>query len=322
MTPSHANTTLMFYPHGEARARLIALWYFNSLLIVWTILGHTILGFEQSWAAPVVGVGAAIFLQFLLEWVDAKSRNRPSRLTGGVGALADMLPPPIISGLACSMLLYPNEHLWPIIFAVAVSIGSKVLLRAPVGGGRTQHVFNPSNLGVALTLVLFPWVGFAPPYHFTNNLTGGWLLAVPALVLLSGILVHSFFTWRMPLCMAWIAGFVLQAFIRHWLVGSSVIGALVPMTSAAFIVFTLYMIPDPATTPLDPLRQALFGFSVALVYGGLLVLHVVFGLFFALLTVSIFRGVGLYVLAWSESRSHIPVALLRPAAEASSTRGN
>jgi len=39
-----------------------------------------------------------------------------------------------------------------------------------------------------------------------------------------------------------------------------------PMTSAAFIVFTLYMIPDPATTPLKPARQALFGFSVAMVY--------------------------------------------------------
>ena len=35
--------------------------------------------------------------------------------------------------------------------------------------------------------------------------------------------------------------------------------------SAAFIVFTLYMIPDPATTPLKPSGQALFGFSVALV---------------------------------------------------------
>jgi hypothetical protein len=27
---------------------------------------------------------------------------------------------------------------------------------------------------------------------------------------------------------------------------------LTPMTSAAFILFTLYMIPDPATTPLHP----------------------------------------------------------------------
>ena len=56
-----------------------------------------------------------------------------------------------------------------------------------------------------------------------------------------------------------------------------------PMTSAAFIVFTLYMVPDPATTPLKPWRQAAFGFAVAVVYGIIQMLHLVFGLFFALL---------------------------------------
>jgi enediyne biosynthesis protein E5 len=52
-----------------------------------------------------------------------------------------------------------------------------------------------------------------------------------------------------------------------------------PMTSAAFIIFTLYMIPDPATPPLKPARQTLFGLSVALVYGMIQLLHLVFGLF-------------------------------------------
>ena len=70
-----------------------------------------------------------------------------------------------------------------------------------------------------------------------------------------------------------------------------------PMTSAAFIVFTLYMIPDPATTPLKPSRQALFGFSVALVYALTQVLHIVFGLFFALLTVCAIRGLSMYAFA-------------------------
>ena len=60
------------------------------------------------------------------------------------------------------MLLYANERLWPLIFAVVLSIGSKVILRAPVGNGHTQHIFNPSNLGVATTLILLPEVGFAP----------------------------------------------------------------------------------------------------------------------------------------------------------------
>ena len=47
-------------------------------------------------------------------------------------------------------------------------------------------------------------------------------------------------------------------------------------------------------TPLNPWRQVAFGFAVAIVYGVIQVLHLVFGLFFALLAVSAIRGISLY----------------------------
>ncbi len=165
------------------------------------------------------------------------------------------------------MLLYSNERLWPIAFAAALAIGSKVLFRAPVAPGRTQHIFNPSNLAVACTLVLFPQVGFAPPYHFTENLVGMWDWILPGIVLVTGLIIHSLFTGRMPLVVAWVLGFALQAQIRAYLFDIPPLVPLAPMTSAAFILFTLYMIPDPATTPIQSWRQALFGFAVAMVYG-------------------------------------------------------
>jgi len=56
-------------------------------------------------------------------------------------------------------------------------------------------------------------------------------------------------------------------------------------------------LPDPATTPVKPLRQALFAIAIAAVYGVLLVEHVVYGLFIALAIVSAMRCVGLY--AWA-----------------------
>jgi hypothetical protein len=195
-------------------------------------------------------------------------------------------------------LLYPNERLWPVIFAVALSIGSKVILRAPVGNGHSQHIFNPSNLGVGATLLLFPEVGFAPPYHFTENISGIWDWIVPLIVLTSGIIVHGLFTGRLVLVGTWVAAFVLQGLIRAEIFGVPLFVPLMPMTSAAFIVFTLYMIPDPATTPLKPSRQALFGFSVALVYAITQVLHIVFGLFFALLTVCAIRGLSMHAAAF------------------------
>jgi enediyne biosynthesis protein E5 len=297
------NATLLFYPKGNPKLRLFALWYFTTLMITWNGIGHTILGFEQSWATPLTAIATAIIVSMLLEWIDARARNRELRFAGSAGAFLNFLPACLIPGFACAMLLYPNERLWPVIFAVVLSMGSKVILRAPVGHGHTQHIFNPSNFGVGATLLLFPEVGFAPPYHFTENITGLWDWAVPLIVLATGIIVHGLFTGRLPLVAAWIATFVLQALVRAKIFGVPLFVPLMPMTSAAFIVFTLYMIPDPATTPLKPVRQALFGFSVAVVYAISQVLHLVFGLFFALLAVCAIRGILLYISAGRE-KSH------------------
>lgn len=309
------NTTVLFYPNKNPKLRLFALWYFTALLVVWNVLGHTVLGFEQSWATPVVSVLVAVAVQIILEVVDARSKGRAVRFAGSAGDFMNFLPAAIIPGFACGMLLYPNERLWPVAFAAALSVASKVLIRAPVGGGRSQHIFNPSNLGIAATLVLFPEVGFAPPYHFTENLTGMWHWILPGFILLTGIIIHALFTGRLILVTGWIIGFVIQGMFRSYLVGNPLYIPLMPMTSAAFIVFTLYMVPDPATTPLHPVRQAFFGLGVALVYGCIQMMHFVFGLFFALLTVCAIRGVSLYIWSWIKREPVTRSEMARDAAE-------
>ncbi len=303
MKSAETVTAFYFYPKQSERLRLFALWYFASLLTLGTIVGHTVLGFEQSWAVPLVGVGTACAMQLLLEWLDARAKNRPLRYNGGLFAFINFLLPAYIPGQAIAILLYPNERLMPIVFAAVLMIGSKVMFRAPMGEGRTQHFLNPSNFGIAVTLLLFPWVGLAPPYHFTENIAGAWDWIVPGIVLLSGLIIHAFFTGRLPVLAAWLIGFAAQALLRSWLFGSPALTMLVPMTSVAFILFTMYMIPDPATIPLDPIRQAAFGFAVAAVYGLLQELHIVFGLFLALVIVCALRGAGLYWAAFLRQRS-------------------
>ncbi len=295
MKPQFTNATVQFYPQANPKYRIFALWYFLTLLIIWNVLGHTVLGFEQSWAAPFVGVGTAAAVQFLLEWVDAKSKRREPRYAGGVKNFINLLVPAIIPGFAAAMLLYPNERLWPIAFAAALLVSSKVLFRAPIGDGKTQHFLNPSNFGIAITLLLFPEVGFAPPYHFTTNLGGAWHWLLPVLLLLTGVVINACFIGRFPMIAAWLVGFVLQGEFRAWLYDLPPLVPLMPMTSAAFILFTLYMIPDPATTPLKPWRQVAFGFACALVYGAMQMTHLVFGLFFSLVIVCALRGLALHV---------------------------
>lgn len=300
-TTAEPITTLQFYPKRSALRRYFALWYFTTLLSVWNLFGHTSLGFEQSHLQPIVGLAAAISLQILLEWIDAYTNNRKPRFTGSWGNFINFLPPAIIPGLALTMLLYPNERLMPVLFGVGVAICSKVIFRAPVGDGKTQHIFNPSNLGIVATLLLFPSIGVAPPYHFTENLTGMWHWVLPGIVLTTGLIVHGFFTGRLTLVATWLIAFIIQGQVRSWYFGTSWIVPLTPMTSAAFMVFTLYMIPDPATTPVKPLRQVLFGISIAAVYGMLLVNHIVYGLFIALVIVCGLRGIALHIWAALQS---------------------
>lgn len=305
MAPKAADAiaTLQFYPRRSAFRRYFALWYFTTLLMVWNLLGHTILGFEQSHLQPLVGLTTALVLQFLLEWLDARSTGRTPRYSGSWANFVNFLPPAIIPGLALPMLLYPNERLMPMVFGVAVAICSKAMFRAPVADGKTQHIFNPSNLGIVTSLLLFPSIGVAPPYHFTENLTGMWHWALPVIVLATGLFVHGLFTGRLVMVTTWLLAFIVQGQLRSWYAGTSWIVPLTPMTSAAFMVFTLYMIPDPATTPVKPRQQALFSIAVAAVYGLLLMNHVVYGLFIALAIVCGLRGLGLYAwAAWQSIR--------------------
>jgi hypothetical protein len=309
MAAEQVLATVNFYPNRNPRLRFFALWYFTILLILWTIAGHLILGFEQSYAHPLVGVAAACAAQFLLEWVDAWAKGRRPRFLGGTANLLNFLPPAIIGGLACAMLIYPNARLTPVIFAAVLSIASKVILRAPIGNGQTQHIFNPSNIGITITLLAMPSVGLAPPYQFTENVTGAWPWIIPGLILFTGAIMHGKFTGRLPLVLAWLTGFVAQGLARAEIFGIPWRVPFVPMTSAAFVLFTLFMIPDPATTPIAPRRQVLFGFSIAAIYGVLLVLHVVYGLFIALASVSASRGIVLYLnAAWKSWRAQAPAA--------------
>ncbi len=310
-TTADAIATLQFYPKRSALRRYFALWYFTILLVAWNILGHLFLGFEQSHIQPIVGVATAIALQFLLEWIDAKSRHRTPRYASSWADFFNFLPPAIIPGLAVSMILYPSDRLVPVMFGSGLSICSKVLFRAPVGDGKTQHFFNPSNLGIVATLLLFPSIGVAPPYHFTENLTGLWHWALPVLVLATGLVVHGLFTGRLTMVLTWLIAFIIQGELRSAYFGTSWIVPLTPMTSAAFMVFTLYMIPDPATTPVKLLPQALFGIAVAAVYGALLVGHMVYGLFLALVIVCALRAAGLYARAGWQSIRENPRESLR-----------
>jgi Na+-translocating ferredoxin:NAD+ oxidoreductase RnfD subunit len=282
--------------------RLGGLRRFAVAITVLNILGHAFFGFEQSLAQPLVALAAAYSTELLLEFIDARCNRRPLRLLGGgPRKFVEFLLSAHITGLACAMLLYANETFGPVVFAAVVAICSKCLLRVPVGSG-TRHFLNPSNFGITATLLAFAWVSVAPPYQFTENMTGAGDWILPGVIICTGTFLNARFTHRLPLIAAWLGGFVAQAALRSLLFDTSFGAALIPMTGVAFILYTFYMVTDPATTPEGRREQIFFGFSVAAVYGLLMAAHVVFGLFFALTIVCTVRGLWLYAMGWTRSR--------------------
>jgi hypothetical protein len=285
-----------------ADPRYKALRNFAISMSVFNILGYTVLGFEQPWTWPLLALAVGYVAEITIEMVAAWSQGRRPAFAGhGAWGMYTFLLPTHITALACNMLLYANVHFWPIAFAVVVAIAQKAVFRAPING-RMRHFLNPSNFGITITLLAFSWVNIAPPYHFTENVPDAISVMVPFVILTAGTVLNALLTKKVLLIMGWVGGFVIQALIRHWIWDVSLWGALVPMTGVAFVLFTNYMITDPGTTPSKGRDMFMFGSSVAMVYGVLMVFNIVYTLFFAVTIVCVIRGAYWWVRHLRERR--------------------
>jgi hypothetical protein len=288
--------------------RLGGLSRFAFAITILNIVGHAFLGFEQSWITPFAALAATYFTEFVGETLESRFAGRRPRYAGSLSDVVKFFLPAHISGLAVGMLLYAAENVAAIAFAASLAMASKYLFRAVVsvnGEGQPvfRHVLNPSNFGITVTLLLFPTVGIAPPYQFTENTSGivDWIL--PLIIVGTGSYLNIKATGRIPLILAWVSAFAVQALIRALINGTPPAAGLVPMTGFAFILFTFYMITDPATTPSKSRNQIWFAVAVAAFYALFMQLHIVFGLFYALTAVTAIRGAWLALAQRYKSRA-------------------
>jgi hypothetical protein len=273
-----------------------ALRRFAISISVFNIVGYIFLGFEQPWIWPIVAILTGYTTELVFETIGARVEGRDARYKGGgVKGLIEFLFPAHITSIAVNMLIYVNDKIWVMIFAVTLAVATKWILRAPVRG-KLRHYMNPSNFGILMVLVLFPWGSIAPPYHFTEGLNdwGSWIL--PAVIIITGTMLNAKLTGRMWLIFGWLSVFALQAIVRGILFDTAIPGALAVMTGVAFILYTNYMVTDPGTTPSKPGAQFAFGAGVAIVYGIFMVAHIAYGLFFATAIVCLIRGTFLWGL--------------------------
>jgi enediyne biosynthesis protein E5 len=306
-------TSATTQPAGVARRakdpRYLALRNFALSITVFNIFGYTLLGWEQPWLWPILAVITAyateIFFELLSAWAE---RRRPAFLGNGPRGPMEFLLPAHITGLACNMLLYANNQWWPVMFAVVIAVSQKHVLRAPIAG-RMRHFMNPSNFGISVTLlVLGSWVSISPPYQFTEWANTYFKLMIPMIILTAGTVLNAMLTKKTALVVGWMGSFAIQAFVRHWIYGVQLNTALGVMTGVAFVLFSNYMITDPATTPSKGLAKFMFGSAVGITYGALMAFNVVYTLFFALCIVCAARGLGWWVAHLRKQRRSGAVA--------------
>ncbi|MFD8360662.1 enediyne biosynthesis protein, partial [Streptomyces sp. NPDC059715] len=187
--------TLTAAPRHDVKVTT-ALRRFAISISILNIAGYTFLGFEQPWLWPFIAIFTAYVVEIALEAVSARVDKRAPRYAGGgFKGMVEFLFPAHITGLAVNMLTYVNDRVWVMVFGVVVAVGTKWVLRAPLKG-RMRHYMNPSNFGIAVILLLFPWASIAPPYHFTEYLYGPADWVLPAIILVLGTMLNAKLTGR------------------------------------------------------------------------------------------------------------------------------
>src|SRR6185436_19658168 len=152
-----------------------------TLATVFTILGHTVFGFEQSVAQVFVALVTGYSCALLFDWVDAKATGTvPGFVGGGFLKGVDFLLSAHMTSITLSFLLYFNRRLWIMALTVALAIGSKYVLRV-CNNGRLQHFMNPSNFAIAIVLIAYQWTGVLP-WGFTVDLHGAADWIVPLVI--------------------------------------------------------------------------------------------------------------------------------------------
>jgi enediyne biosynthesis protein E5 len=287
---------------GPKDPRIAALWRFGISISVFTTVGLLFLGFEYSYLQPLVALGTAYVLEVGFELLESWSCERPPCFKGkGARGFVEFMLPAHITALSIALLLYPGQRIVPIVFAVSVAIASKSILTVNIKG-RKKHFMNPSNLGIIAALLVFPSVGVAMPYQFTENAAhSAFAYLLPLFVLTAGTMLNAKLTLKYPLILGWLGGFVLQAVVRDALFGWPFLAPLLPLTGLVFWLFTNYMITDPGTTPFKPRNQVVFGVTAAFVYGALVMAHVVFAIFICVAVTCALRGLVIVAVQCSEA---------------------
>jgi enediyne biosynthesis protein E5 len=209
--------------------------YQVALLAALLVYGLFGLDFEVGGAQAGAMVGTALAIQYICTRIWKLPAFDPRSA--------------LISGLSLCLLLRTNS-LSIAIATAAVTIASKFVLR--VNG---KHIFNPTNFGIVLMILLTDRV-WVSPGQWGNVAFFAFLMAC-----LGGLVVNR--AARSDVTYAFIVFYMTLVFGRSMWLGEPLTIPIHRLENGALLLFTFFMISDPRTTPDSRAGRILFAFIVA-----------------------------------------------------------
>jgi enediyne biosynthesis protein E5 len=157
-----------------------------------------------------------------------------------------------VSGISVGILVR-SPAFWPYALCSLLSITSKYVLRV-----KGRHLWNPSNFGICVMLLLAPEVVASLSVQW-----GNYLLPMIVVWILGSLIIWQ--VKRFHICATYVVSFVLFAWVRSWITGHPFLAEVAPITGPMYQLFIFFMITDPKTTVQTTWGQYVVAFLVALV---------------------------------------------------------
>ncbi len=210
-------------------------WHQIGVLAGLLTYGMLALDFEISPGRAALLIGTVLGTQFLCSRIGKLPAYDPRSA--------------LISGLSLCLLLRTSSP-WLAFVAAVITIASKFVLR-----WNGKHIFNPTNFGVVVMLLLSDSV-WSSPGQWGSVGFFAFLMGCLGLVVVSRAA-------RSDVTLAFLAFYLAIVFGRAQWLGQPLVSPLHQLQSGALLLFAFFMISDPKTTPDSRAGRILFAALVA-----------------------------------------------------------
>jgi enediyne biosynthesis protein E4 len=214
-----------------------------AILMIYLVLGLTLLGFDRSWSQIFTTTALCCGLEMGFCYAFHRTWRWP------LSAL--------ITSLSLSFLLNYSYGSWMILLPPLIAIGSKYVLR-----WNGKHFFNPALTAVTISLLISHSLITSAPAYQWNGIASLWIF-----IALLGVFFVGLKVPRTTLILAFLMTYTVQTalralIMRHHLPFETLF--LGTLTSPSFMIFVFFMITDPQTSPKDSRTQMIVGIAIAL----------------------------------------------------------